>query len=141
MSEAVSESLDHVVDTHALVWHLTDAPELSSRARTILEDADQGNRAIIVPSIVLVEVVYLVEKGRLQVSVFNQIVSYLNDFNRPYHEQPLDILVVEALRRVPRTAVPEMPDRIIAATARSLGYPLISVDQQIHASGVIDVVW
>ena len=37
-------------------------------------------------------------------------------------------------------AIPERADRLIAATARSLGLPLITRDQTIAAAGV-EVVW
>ncbi len=134
-------SRDLVADTHALIWHVTEAPELSSRARDLLTDADNGNRAILVPSIVLVEVVYLVEKGRLKESTFDRIVEYVTDPLRPYHERPLDLHTVETMRRIPRAAVPDMPDRIVAATALALGLPLITVDARIRAAGVVPVVW
>jgi predicted nucleic acid-binding protein len=45
------------------------------------------------------------------------------------------------LRRIPRAVVPDMPDRIIAATALKLGCPLLSVDSRISALEEIDVVW
>jgi predicted nucleic acid-binding protein len=48
--------------------------------------------------------------------------------------------VVEAMRRIPRGAVPDMPDRIIAATAVSLGIPVISRDGQIRAS-YLQTIW
>ena len=37
---------------------------------------------------------------------------------------PLDYNVASALRSIPRDIVPDMPDRIIAATALHLGLPL-----------------
>jgi predicted nucleic acid-binding protein len=36
--------------------------------------------------------------------------------------------VVEAMRQVPRDAIPDMPDRIVAATAVYFGVPVISRD-------------
>ena len=52
----------YVTDTHALVWHLQSNPHLSETARGIFRDADTGNNQILVPSIVLVEMVYLAER-------------------------------------------------------------------------------
>jgi hypothetical protein len=40
------------------------------------------------------------------------------------------------MRRVPREAVPDMPDRIVAATAVYFGVPVISRDGRIRASSV-----
>ena len=137
----MTEPGDHVVDTHALVWHLTDAPELSSAARTILVDADAGNQAIIVPTIVLVEIIYLVEKDRFPRAVLARVVRYLSEPDRPYREAQLDLITAQTVERVPRTAVPDMPDRIIAATALALGLPLISADERIRNAGVVPVIW
>jgi predicted nucleic acid-binding protein len=41
---------------------------------------------------------------------------------------------------IPRADVPDMPDRLIAATATSLGVPLISRDGRIRASAV-HTIW
>ncbi len=40
---------------------------------------------------------------------------------------------------IPRDQVPDMPDRIIAATAAHLGVPLISRDGKIRASSVTTI--
>ncbi len=48
--------------------------------------------------------------------------------------------VVEMLSKVPGGDVPDMPDRIIAATALHLGLPLISRDRKIRVS-VVDTIW
>lgn len=42
--------------------------------------------------------------------------------------------------RVARAQVPDLPDRIIAATALHLGIPIISRDRKIQASG-LTTVW
>jgi predicted nucleic acid-binding protein len=44
------------------------------------------------------------------------------------------------MRHVPRTAVPDMPDRIVAATAVFLGVPVISRDGRIRAAN-LRTVW
>jgi len=41
---------------------------------------------------------------------------------------------------VPRAEVPDMPDRIIAATALHLGLPLISRDRKIQLAG-LQTIW
>lgn len=54
-----------VADTHAIYWHLAKDSRLSPSARDILREADAGRHQILIPGIVLIEMVYLVEKGRL----------------------------------------------------------------------------
>ena len=53
---------------------------------------------------------------------------------------PLDRVVADALKLVKRSEVPDLPDRIIAATAVSLGVPLISRDAKIRASQM-QTIW
>ncbi len=53
------------VDTHAIIWYLTRDPRLSRRAESTLDHATLEGCLIHVPSICLVEMTYLVEKGRL----------------------------------------------------------------------------
>ena len=57
-----------------------------------------------------------------------------------YVTAPLDSAIAQAMRRVPRDAVPDMPDRIIATTALHLDVPIISRDRRIQASG-LTTIW
>jgi predicted nucleic acid-binding protein len=54
-----------------------------------------------------------------------------------YH---LTEVVAESLELVPRKDVPDMPDRIIAATALHLGLPLVTRDGKIRAVN-ITTIW
>ena len=55
-------------------------------------------------------------------------------------EAPLTTGIVEAMRQVPRVDVPDMPDRLVAATGVYFGVPVISRDGRIRASN-IQTVW
>ena len=48
--------------------------------------------------------------------------------------------IVDTMRQVPRDAVPDMPDRIVTATAMHFGVPVISRDGRIRASRV-QTIW
>jgi PIN domain nuclease of toxin-antitoxin system len=52
----------------------------------------------------------------------------------------LSLDIVDALVEVPHAEVPDMPDRIIAATAVHLGVPLISRDRKLLLSNV-QTIW
>jgi len=124
-----------VVDTHAIVWYLSGDPRLSSRAADALDSATAAGELIHVPSICLVELTYLVEKGRLP-AVARWLIQALDDPGTPCLLAPLDRTVADALGSVNRSEVPDLPDRIVAATAAALGAPLISRDAKIRASRV-----
>jgi len=131
----------YVTDTHALYWHLANVPMLSPAARQIFHETDVGQHQILVPGIALIEMVYLVEKGRLDIAVVEQVLTALDTIGGSYAVAPLDQDTARALRNVPRSAVPGMPDRIIVATAYQLGLPLITRDAAIHRAGVVSVIW
>jgi PIN domain nuclease of toxin-antitoxin system len=89
----------------------------------------------------LVEVIYLVEKGHLPGVAWERISEHLDQPRSGLELAPLDLGVAQALQRIPRDRVPDMPDRIIAATALHLGLPLVSRDQNIRESGAVEIVW
>lgn len=48
---------------------------------------------------------------------------------------------METLSRMPRSLAPDMPDRIIAATALALGVPLITRDRNLEQVPGLRVIW
>ena len=54
-----------VVDTHSAVWYLHQDERLSRRAELEIDNALAAGHPIHLPSISLVELVYLVDKGRI----------------------------------------------------------------------------
>ncbi len=53
---------------------------------------------------------------------------------------PLTVDIAFRLKEIARTAVPDLPDRVIAATALVLGFPLVTRDGRIRASNV-ETIW
>ena len=131
----------YVTDTHALYWHLTGDLRLSTAARQIFCDADAGLHQILVPGVVPIEMVYLAEKGRLDPALVDRVLSLLDVVNGSYAVAPLDQHVARALRNVPRSDVPDMPDRIIVATAYQLGLPLLTRDGAIRKAAWLRTPW
>jgi len=130
-----------VTDTHALLWYLSRDPSLSDAARDAFRLADNGQAQIFIPTIVLVEVIYLTERQRVPSDRIDRIASLFSMPGSHYHAVALDSQVVQSMRRIPRDSVPDMPDRIIAATALFLGLPLISRDRRIAQMGLVQAVW
>ncbi len=68
-----------VVDTHTIVWYLSADPRLSASAADALYAATAAGEGIHVPSICLVELTYLVEKGRLPIAARDRLIHELDD--------------------------------------------------------------
>jgi len=129
-----------VADTHAAVWYLSNSSRLSSAAAKALDDASVAGDAILIPSISLVELTYLVEKGRVPAEARKRLIDALAEPGGPYELAPLDGNVAAAVELIDRSVVPDMPDRIIAATALSSRAALVSRDGKIRASQ-IQTIW
>ena len=129
-----------VLDTHTILWYLENSPELSTIARTTIEDAIRDAQPVRVSAISPMETVYLVERRRLTLAALERLRSSLADSNSGIFIAPVDGYVADAVQNIPRDAVPDMPDRIIAATARHLGLPLITRDRRLQAAG-IQTIW
>lgn len=102
-----------VLDTHAAVWYFHHVKRLSLTALQTIRRSPGAGRPIYVSCISLIETIYLVER---------------------------DEEVAKAFQKISSSTVPEMPDRIIAATALHLDIPLITRDQRLQASG-IKTIW
>ncbi len=131
----------YVTDTHAFVWHLQASSKLSQNARTIFREADAGANEIVVPSIVLVELIYLTERKRIDTALVKRTFDTISSGSVNYSIASLDVAIARALQDIDRDKIPEMPDRIIAATAKHLNLPVITRDSRISASALVTVVW
>lgn len=131
---------DYVADTHALIWYLEDSPRLGSQARAAFDACDRGEIRIYVPTICLVEIVYLMEKGRILPEMKSMLDEELKSGESGLILADLNMEVVEQIANVLRDDIPDLPDRVIAATALALNLPLISRDRKIVLSGV-DTIW
>lgn len=127
-----------VADTHTLIWHIFDDPRMSPAATAVFDAASAAGDQVAVSSISLVEVAYLIERRRIDPTAFGEIRARLGA-GGILVEAVVDQGVADALRSIPRDQVPDMPDRIIAATALKLAVPLVSRDGKIRASAVATI--
>lgn len=129
-----------IADTHALIWYLLNDPRLSSAARAVFTDAATKGQRIGIPAICIVEIVYLTEKNRIPATALTTLQQQLQSMQSILEIVPLDEAIGFQIQSIDRSAVPDMPDRIIAATARQYNLPLLSRDGKIRASG-IRTIW
>ena len=104
-----------VLDMRPVLWYLENSRALSSPARAAIEDAIRAANDVYVSAISLVETIYLVERGRVPIRALQRLRSALQDAASGLFVASVDASVADAVHKIPRTAVPDMPDRIIAA--------------------------
>jgi PIN domain nuclease of toxin-antitoxin system len=136
---------DAVADTQAVVWYYFDRPRLTARGLATLAAADATGR-LCISAVTLVELVYLEGRPTFPYpGVHGRLAARVADPNDRLTLLPLDLDVAAAVIRVPRAEVPELADRIIAATAVAHALPLVSADRRIRNSAAVNalvpVIW
>jgi PIN domain nuclease of toxin-antitoxin system len=129
-----------VADTHAALWSLREPQRLSVAATAAIQQAIAGGDVVFISAITVVEIRYLIEKASLPATDFDLLLSTIEKPDASLVVVPIDLAIGLAVEQVPRHLVPDMPDRIIAATALHLGLPLVTKDAQIRESGV-PTIW
>jgi PIN domain nuclease of toxin-antitoxin system len=129
-----------IADTHAVIWYIFDDKRLSDIARSTIEQAAADGDQIGFSSMTLAEIIYLSERGRIHSDTLGRLLRATDLANSVLVDVAFDRLVAVAMQQIDSTAVPELPDRVIAATAALHAVPIISRDHQITASGVV-VIW
>lgn len=130
-----------VTDTHALIWWLTDQRRLlGRRANAFFDAVDAGGAVVCIPTIVLVELAEVVTSGGIELGEsLDRFVDRLALTPSRYLLVDLTLPIVR--RSLDLFTIPERADRLIAATAAEMGYPLITRDPEIVRSGRVPHLW
>lgn len=129
-----------VADTHSAIWYIADSRNLSLIATKAMDNATEVGEPIYVSAITLVEMAYLIEKGRLPEQDLTDLLNELQNPSSNFELVSIDLAVTQTLRQISRNDVPDMPDRIIAATALYLNLPLVTRDGKIRATD-LTTIW
>lgn len=137
-----------MLDTHVLVWWLTgDVGKLSADARSALylsgqsSQAETADRSIIVSSITAWEIAHLVERGRLALAMdIGAWVATAESIPSIQFVPVRNEIAIESVQ-LPGTFHKDPADRIIVATARLYGVPIVTADGKIQAYPHVQTIW
>ena len=129
----------YVTDTHPLVWYASGRPaKLSRKALSAFNAASRGDALIYVPAFVFWEISFLLKIGRIS---FQE--SY-RDWAEHLIAQPgFDVapFTVDVTSEAFSYPFDDPFDSVITATAKVMDLALITRDQDISDSGLVDIHW
>lgn len=129
-----------VADSHAIVWFTSGSPRLSETARTALREA-QREHVLTVSVATFLDLWYVTQTTRQvtpdQLAELRQTLTT----SPAVDLRPVDVAVADAFASINRAAIADPWDRLIVATALALAVPVVTRDQAIQESGVVETIW
>lgn len=129
-----------VLDTHVLIWWVDGAGKLSRTAASMIRRS-QAENGIMISSITAWEIAMLVDRGRLTLTM--DVSTWLSTVNHVPGIKfiPVDNPIAIGAVNLPGDFRKDPADRIIVATARRFGAPLVTRDRRIRAYPHLKTVW
>lgn len=129
-----------VLDTHAWIWWVSSPEFLSEKAKRIIDEA-ATERNILISSVSVWEVAILVSRGRLKLTM-NPGDWVAASEALPFFEfVPVSNNIALTSVQLPGALHKDPADRIIIATAVSLGAVLVTKDEKIRNYRHVKTVW
>ncbi len=129
-----------LLDTHALIWFLTDPTQLSLLAITTIEQTLKTGK-IMISSISIWEICLLVQKKKVHFTQsLQQTLSTIYSMTE-LEFIPIDNRIAELSQTLPGRFHKDPADRFIVATALTTGATLITKDDKIRKYTHIKTLW
>ena len=132
--------MKYLLDTHIALWWWMDDRKLPKEHAKLLERSERSGATVGLSAISLWEIAKLVERGRLRLT--QSVDDSLEQLETSHLITVLPLtgrVAIESTRLGARFHSDPI-DQIIAATARSHGLTLLTVDEQIIGSNLVAVL-
>lgn len=106
------------------------------KSKDLFIDIEKGLAKLFIPAMVIVEIGYLSEKSRIEVGV-NDVIAFVDKHNA--HVHVINVALIKNAFEI--IDIPELHDRMIAATGRVNNCPVITNDPKIISSKFVTTIW
>jgi PIN domain nuclease of toxin-antitoxin system len=129
-----------VLDTHAWIWFISNPENLSKRAEKAVKAAVK-EKGILISSISAWELALLVRKKRLKLTI--EVSDWIaKSESLPFIQfVPVTNSIAVKSVNLPLPLHPDPANRIIIATALSVGAPLVTKDKKLLEYSAIKTIW
>jgi PIN domain nuclease of toxin-antitoxin system len=127
-----------LLDTHTLVWAVAESKKLSRAALESIRKA-RTEDGLAIAAITLWELAVLVARGRIQ--TYGTVESSIRLLVEGVTVKPLTPEIAAIATQFGDDFPPDPADRLIGATARAEGLPLVTRDEQMRRSPLLNTIW
>lgn len=128
-----------LLDTHVVIWLVSDLEKLSSAAKNSVVQARKQGEPLAISCISLWEIALLAAKNRIELATTLQ--SFLKELELRFSVLPITSSTCVRLVALPANFPKDPADRIIGATALAEDLTLVTADENILGSGAVPTVW
>jgi len=127
-----------LLDSHVLIWAVSDSKRLSATAASAIRRARHGG-GLAVSAISTYEVAWQIANGRVQ--GYGTVEASLLRFLEGVTVRPITPEIAALAAQFPEDYPSDPSDRLIGATARAEGMTLVTRDERIRRSPLVRTVW
>jgi PIN domain nuclease of toxin-antitoxin system len=128
-----------LLDTHVVVWLALEPARISKRARAAIAETRRRGEGLAISDITLLEIAAIENKGRIKLSA--SLEAFLTEIEARFVVLPITGRICAGALGFPAAYPKDAADRVIGATALVEGLPLITADDGIRRSKVLNTIW
>jgi len=128
--------MEYLADTVTVIRHFSETGKIGKKAFEIIDGIERGEHHCYVSTISLVEILYLSEKRRIDISLEKTLEKIKGSEN--YSIISLTAQIVNLAESID---FPEIFDRLIISTAKYLRIPILTSDKKISSANFIETIW
>lgn len=127
-----------LLDTHVLLWMSLDPDRLSKAAIGAIQEA-RSKGGMYISDITLWEIALLAQRGRIQIT--GTIDAFIHEISLPLSVKRITPAIASTAVQFPDEYPKDPADRLIGATSLVEQLPLVTADEKLRCSPMLQTIW